>query len=217
MKKRKTAPAALILAAAIAAVTALSSFGCVYVGPTEDGPTKVTDGGAANGGNTGGGNGSNTGSTGNANGSNTDGAGDANGGDETSGETVFGIGDTAEYRGVRVTLKSITESYGKEYMEPGEGKVFLVCEFEVENGSDKEINVSSVLSFEAYIDDYNASLDILACTSSGKETMDGTAAPGKKLAGAVGYEAPEGWQTVEIRFKANVWSDTAFIFKANKS
>lgn len=188
MKKKKTV---LILAAALAAVTVFSSFGCVYVRPKDDGPTKVTGSGTVSGeGNTSGG---------------------------TEGETAFGIGETAEYRGVRVTLVSVTESRGKEYMEPAEGRVFLVCEFNIENGSDKEINVSSVLSFDAYIDDYSTSIDLLACTSSGKDTLDGTAAPGKKLGGAVGYEAPEDWQTVEIRFKADVWSDTEFIFKANKS
>ena len=187
MKKKKKV---LILAAALAAVTVLSSFGCVYVRPKDDGPTKVTGSGAESGGETAGG---------------------------TEGETAFGIGETAEYRGVRVTLVSVTESRGKEYMEPAEGKVFLVCEFNIENGSDKEINVSSVLSFDAYIDDYSTSIDLLACTSSGKDTLDGTAAPGKKLGGAVGYEASEDWQTIEIRFKANVWSDTEFIFKANKS
>ena len=39
-------------------------------------------------------------------------------------------------------------------MTPSDGKVYVVFEFEIENNSDRDIAVSSMLSFEAYIDDY---------------------------------------------------------------
>lgn len=65
----------------------------------------------------------------------------------------FGVGDTVALDGVSVTLKSVSESQGANFVKPESGKVFVLCEFEIENNSGSDIAVSSIMSFEAYIDD----------------------------------------------------------------
>ena len=68
-------------------------------------------------------------------------------------QTVFTVGDTVELNGVKTTLLSAEEYPGKQYMMPTDGNVFLVCQFEIENDSSAEINVISMVSFNAYCDD----------------------------------------------------------------
>lgn len=128
----------------------------------------------------------------------------------------FTVGDSVLLDGVTVTLKSVTESSGGNHMAPADGNVFVLCDFEIENGSDSEINVSSMLSFEAYVDDYSASSSLSATLSSSRPQLDGSVAAGKKMSGVVGYEVPQNWQTLEIRYIPNVWLDNSIIFTYSK-
>lgn len=43
----------------------------------------------------------------------------------------FGVGDTVALDGVSVTLKSVSESQGANFVKPESGKVFVLCEFEI--------------------------------------------------------------------------------------
>ena len=129
----------------------------------------------------------------------------------------FYVGETAELKGVSVTLVNVTESTGSAYNTPTDGNVFVLCEFEIENNFDKEITVSSMMSFEAYCDDYACSYSITALMEKGnKNQLDGTVAAGKKFNGVIGYEVPTDWSELEIRFTPNFWSGKDIIFVANK-
>lgn len=137
-----------------------------------------------------------------------------NGTDTSTVKTSFTVGETAECRGIKVTHIGVTESYGTEFLKPDDGRVYLICEFEIANDSDKDISVSSIMSFDAYVDDYSANMSIGAVTGSDKSSLDGTVAAGKKMNGVIGYEAAEDWSELEIRFTADFWSDKPFIFTA---
>lgn len=133
---------------------------------------------------------------------------------EAKNESVFNVGETAELKGVRATLVNVTKSAGSTFNTPSDGNVFLLCEFEIANNSDKEISVSSLVSFEAYCDDYTCTLSLGALMEKGdKNQLDGTVAAGKKFNGVVGYEVPADWQKLEIVFTPDFWSgkDITFI------
>lgn len=132
-------------------------------------------------------------------------------------ETAFGVGETAEMNDVQVTLLGYEESSGSEYNTPVEGNVFLLANFEIVNNSDQELNISSMMSFEAYADDYalNYSLNAVLEKADANQ-LDGTIAPGKKMNGVIGYEVPADWSEVEIHFVDNVWSSNKFIFTITK-
>lgn len=117
---------------------------------------------------------------------------------------------------VAVTLVDVSESGGTDFLTPSDGNVFLICEFEIENGSKSDIAVSSIMSFEAYADDYATALSLTATTSSDKNQLDGTVAAGKKMNGVVGYEVPKDWTNFEIRFTPSVWSGKDIAFTINK-
>lgn len=137
--------------------------------------------------------------------------------EEKQEEIIFGVGETAELNGVRVTMTDYSESNGSEYNKPSDGNVFLLVEFLIENNTDSELAVSSLVSFEAYADDYSLNYSLAAVLE--KETsnqLDGQIAAGKKMKGTIGYEVPADWQEVEIHYTDNVWSSSKFKFKITK-
>lgn len=128
----------------------------------------------------------------------------------------FSVGDKVELGGVVVTLENVSESNGGNYMTPEAGKVFIICEFTIENNSTSDIAVSSIMCFEAYVDDYSTMMDLGAIVSSNKTQLDGTVAAGKKMNGIIGYSADKGWQELEIRFTPDFWSGSDIIFSYTK-
>lgn len=135
----------------------------------------------------------------------------------------LGVGDTAEAGGIKITFASIKESTGNEYLKPEDGKVYLQCEFEIENGSDKDLTISSMLCFETYVDGYSISQSIggLIDSEGNKlDQLDGSVAAGKKMRGTIGYEVPTDWKEIEIRINPDALSffskETVFTAKNEK-
>lgn len=132
-------------------------------------------------------------------------------------KTTFGISETAELNDVQVTMLNYTETAGSEFNKPADGNVFVLVEFEIANNSDSELAVSSMLSFDAYADDYALNYSLSATIEAGSGSqLDGAIAPGKKMNGEIGYEVPADWSNIEIHFTDNVWSSSDFVFVINK-
>lgn len=136
--------------------------------------------------------------------------------EETNKEATFEKGEVAELNNVQVTLTDFVESYGSEYNKPADGKVFLLAEFEIANNTDKELAISSMLSFEAYADDYKLDYSLGAMIDKEGSQLDGSIAAGKKMKGWIGWEVSEDYQNVEIHFSDNVWSSNKFVFLIEK-
>lgn len=129
----------------------------------------------------------------------------------------YGVGEPATLKDVTVTLENVTESEGQEYTQPTEGNVFLLCEFTIDNQSSKELTVSSVISFDAYVDSYAVSQSFsgLLADDNNKQ-LDGNVGPGKKMNGVIAYEVPADWSEFEINFEPNVWSGKKLTFLYQK-
>lgn len=126
----------------------------------------------------------------------------------------YAVGEAGSLKNVEVTLVSVTESEGGDFFEPEEGNVFVLCEFNIANNSKEELSVSSVLSFDAYCDDYACSYSLTAQMASDKSQLDGTVAAGKKMSGVIGYEVPTDWKELEVHFSPSVWSGKDMVFLA---
>ena len=140
---------------------------------------------------------------------------------DTSGSTTvspsnFGVGDRVVMNDIYVTLEAVTESTGTDFLQPSEGNVFIICEFTIENESDSELAVSSMMSFAAYADDYSAQLSLSGLSASDKQQLDGSIAAGKKMNGVVAYEVPADWSEFEIRYVPNIYSTKEFVFTYSK-
>lgn len=120
---------------------------------------------------------------------------------------TFGIGQTATSNDVDMTLVSVTESKGSEYNKPADGKVFLLCEFNIDNKSSKDLAISSVMCFEAYVDSYATDQSLTGLAEKGsKQQLDGKVAAGKKMNGVIAYEVPKNWKELEISINPDVMS-----------
>ena len=134
---------------------------------------------------------------------------------ETVDQEVFQVGDQVALNNVVVSFDGVTESSGQEFLSPEEGKVYLICEFTIENQSDQDITVSSMLCFEAYVDDYATAMNLSAMAGAGKTQLDGTVAAGKKMNGIIGYEVPTDWQELEVHFTPDFWAQKDIVFTAS--
>jgi len=133
-------------------------------------------------------------------------------------KATFNVGETAALKDIEVSFVGVTESTGSTYNKPSDGNVYVLCEFNIVNNSDEEIVVSSLMSFEAYCDDYTCSYSLGALMEKGnKNQLDGTVAAGKKLSGVIGYEVPADWKELEITFTPDVWSGKEIVFFAKNN
>ncbi|NLJ70969.1 MAG: DUF5067 domain-containing protein [Clostridiaceae bacterium] len=126
----------------------------------------------------------------------------------------FIIGETAEQKDVLITLQYVVEDTGSEFNKPDDGKVFVLPVFEIENNSNKDIVISSIMSVDAYVDGYAAKNSLKALIESDESTLDGKIVPGKKLKGTYGLEVPEDWKEIEIIIELN--RREAITFKITK-
>lgn len=120
--------------------------------------------------------------------------------------TTFKTGETASLKDVLVTLDGVSESTGGQFNKPTDGNIFLLCEFTIENDSEKDIAVSSIMSFEAYCDDFSVTQSFGGLMEKGnKNQLDGSVAAGKKMNGVIAYEVPTDWKEIEINFTPDFW------------
>ena len=134
-----------------------------------------------------------------------------------SGKTAYGLMETAQVNDVKVTMTRYEESAGSEWNHPSSGNVFLMVEFEIENNSKSDLNISSLLSFNAYADNYSVNFSLNALLDKSSETqLDGTIASGKKMRGWIGWEVPADWSEMEIHFTEDVWFGSTFKFIIKK-
>lgn len=115
---------------------------------------------------------------------------------------LHSMGETAEMNGIQITMTDFTESSGTKYDKPESGNIFALAEFEVVNNTDEEITISSIGSFESYVDDYSVSQHSLASFYD-IDSLDGTLAVGKRMKGWIGWEVPSDYQSIEVHFKKN--------------
>lgn len=126
------------------------------------------------------------------------------------------IGDSATLNGIEATL---TNAFEVESDFPKKGNVLLAVEFNITNRSDKEITISSMMSFDAYFDEHGCynNLDASIAVSDYGNQLDGTIKPGRSISGIIGYEIPDDWQEFEIHYKPRTFSDDiTFIIERGK-
>lgn len=128
----------------------------------------------------------------------------------------YGVGEPAEINEVTVTLTQVEESAGEGLYKPGDGDIFLLCHFNIENNSDEYLPISEALSFAAYVDDYITYSSSSATLSSPENGLYVVVDAGRKVRGVVGYEVNQDWNVLEIIYKTDVHSDEGLIFRVEK-
>lgn len=131
---------------------------------------------------------------------------------------IYKVGEVAVVDDVAIRFNGISTNQGNSFMKPASGNVYLFCDFTIQNNSSKEITVSSMMCFDAYVDGYSYNIDIgaLSAKNDQKNQLDGSVAPGKKITGIVAYEVPKGFKEVEVRVKPSFWGGKEAIFQTTR-
>lgn len=132
---------------------------------------------------------------------------------ETSEENQEGadtakVGQSVEGPNWKISLTSAKtyEKIGDTFEEkPEDGKVYLICFFEVENVSDED-DYFNYFNIESYVDGYNEDISITMSDVEGMSLLTGDVAAGKKLKGYLAWEVSPEWKELEISYKDNLWT-----------
>lgn len=131
---------------------------------------------------------------------------------ETNKKTTFGINETAVFDNLKITATEIKVTNGEDFFTPAAGKVFVGIKFMIENISQEEQSVSSLLLFDGYADDIKCDYSFNAACAFDDGTLDGSIAPGKKMIGWYALEVPAEWSDIELEVKANLWAANSATF-----
>lgn len=117
--------------------------------------------------------------------------------------------------GVSFTLLEVKESKGDSFMPPDSGKIYILVQFLIENNSKDEVNISSVMTFDAYCDGFSCDYSFGALMAV-DDQLDGSIAAGKKMKGWIGYEVDKNWKELEVHVQPSLWSSEKMVFITHK-
>lgn len=128
---------------------------------------------------------------------------------------TYAIGDTVELKTQKFTVNGIrTLDQDKSgYQKPEDGKEFLLVSCTIENTSDKDINVSSMLLFKVV--DKEGLECKQAIFTDAEGNLDGTVLPGKKIKGEYVVQAPKGATDLELQYTSDAIGGENVVVKLN--
>lgn len=115
---------------------------------------------------------------------------------------IFKVGDAVQLKDFKITVNKVYTVAGDEFSKPQEGNEFLAVDCTVENTSDKEQAVSSMMMFKVVDKDGRAcEYSLLGQTAAKAGQLDGTIGAGRKLTGVYVVEVPKGKKGLELVFE----------------
>jgi len=127
---------------------------------------------------------------------------------EASKNEVFALTETAVFSDLKITANEIKRSNGSEFNKPSSGKTFVGVKFTIENISEEEKQISTLLLFDAYADDVKCDYSIGAALEFSDGTLDGSLSPGKKMVGYYALEVPVTTKKITLEVKSTWLSNS---------
>lgn len=137
-----------------------------------------------------------------------------------SDEVTYGVGEKAEVDDLVITLTDVMTSKGNSYYKPISGNEYVILQFEIENKSEEDVVISTMMNFTFWCDDTNYVIDVNALATamlSGKYQLDCAVEAGKKVSGVIGYEVPQNWEQLKIEFRKEIIFGDAVTFLVDKN
>lgn len=130
-------------------------------------------------------------------------------------DETFGLNESAVFEKLKFVATEIKETQGTDFFTPEAGNVFVGIKFEIENISQEEQTVSTLLLFDGYVDDIKCDYSFSATCAFDEGTLDGELAAGKKLVGWYALEVPANWQEIELNVQSTWLSNNSakFVFQ----
>ncbi|MBE0467068.1 MAG: DUF4352 domain-containing protein [Candidatus Desulforudis sp.] len=115
---------------------------------------------------------------------------------------VFSMGETIRMGGLAITVNSVREDRGSEWLAPKDGHTYYIVDSTLENLSDKSEVVSSLMMF-SLVDGEGYKYSV----TFGPETrgnLDGELGAGRKMRGELVFEIPDDAIDLELVFEPQV-------------
>lgn len=128
---------------------------------------------------------------------------------------TYTIGDTVELQNQNFTVNRvrILEEDKDGYKKPEDGKEFLLVSCTIENTSDEDICISSMLLFKIFDKEGVECKQEIFINSEGN--LDVTVLPGKKIKGEYVVQAPKGAKDLELQYRSNAIGGESVVVKLN--
>ena len=127
---------------------------------------------------------------------------------DVNGKTSFKVNETFQNKYEKITMTEASTNFTdySEYLNPADGKKYIMLKFEVENINEEndELYVSS-LNFNAYAD--GVATDIAYIGNDKYNDLSATVGKGKKAIGYIFYSVPTNAQKITVEYNADFWTD----------
>lgn len=119
---------------------------------------------------------------------------------ESNAPTIFNVGDVIEVDGYKIVVNSTrtTTQDSSGYFKADEGMEYFLTSITLENVSDEEKSISSMMMFKVVDQDGKAYDQSLFTDAEG--SLDGSIAPTRKMTGEYAVEVPIGTTGLELEF-----------------
>ncbi|MCR3760440.1 DUF4352 domain-containing protein [Clostridium felsineum] len=124
--------------------------------------------------------------------------------DSKSKTQTFKIGDVVQLKDYKVTVNKIRTGNGADGMQPEQGKQYFYVDCTIENTSNEEKAISSVLMFKVQDQDGRSYDQAIPGDQNGQ--LDGKVSAGQKISGEYVVKVPEGKTGLRLVFDSSVLS-----------
>ncbi len=123
--------------------------------------------------------------------------------EETPKTEIFEIGDTIKMGNLQFKVNSVRTSEGGEFFKPDEGNLYLYVDITIENISNEEETISSILMFKI-VDKDGRSYD-MAIFGDTEGSVDGSLGAGRKMTGELSYEVSKNINEFELEINPELF------------
>ncbi len=131
--------------------------------------------------------------------------------DTTATEGALKIGESSESSQLKVTyLSCYRDNSDNMFITPKDGYHYVTCEFEFENLSSSDQNVSFY--------DFDCFADGVSCDAAyfRDDNLSATMSAGRKASSTVTFEVPDNATTVEVEYLSNYWTSKRVVFTVDE-
>ncbi len=126
---------------------------------------------------------------------------------------TFKVGDVVQLKDYKVAVNKIRTSNGDDMNKPKDGNEFFYVDCTIENISNKEQTISSIMMFKVEDKDGRAFDQELATDSNGQ--LDGQVASGRKISGEYVVQVPKGKTGLDLVFDSSLLTGGQIIVNLN--
>jgi len=128
----------------------------------------------------------------------------------------YKIGETVQLKNIKVKVNKFINIKGSEYNLPTDGNEWVGADITIENTSDKDQAISSIMLFKI-VDQEGRSqeMSIGGSMAANAGQLDGKLAAGRKMSGVYAVEVKKGTTGLELEFLSGIFGTEQIVIKLN--